>query len=111
MIFSIIASIFLILILVLALILKNQYKAVSIFIGFFAIFGIYFVWDANSLNIISQFMGIGRGADLLLYIWVLVTLAIIFVLFLRVRILQENITKLARHIALAEAKNEEKTIK
>ena len=100
MAFSIIASIVLLIFLVTAVVMKNQFRLVSIFIGFFSVGGIYFVWDSEMLNTISRIVGIGRGADLLLYIWVLVTLAVILVLFLRIRLLEESITKLARHIAL-----------
>lgn len=102
MTFSFIATAVLLFFLVVALITRNEFRAVSVFISAFSIAGIYFVWHAEALNKISQFVGIGRGADLLLYMWVLSTMGVILVLFLKLRLLNENLTKLARHIALQE---------
>ncbi len=71
--------------------------------GMTAAVGIYFAWRPNDLSVIAHLMGVGRGADLLLYIWVVVSFLAIVALMLRLRALREQVTILARHIALAEA--------
>lgn len=65
--------------------------------------GIYFAWRPDDLSAIAHLMGVGRGADLLLYIWVVVSFLAIVALMLRLRALREQITTLVRHIALTEA--------
>ena len=54
------------------------------------------VWLANAL-------GIGRGTDLVLYLFILAGFIAFFVTYLRFRRLEEEITKIVRHIAISEA--------
>lgn len=68
-----------------------------------ALFGAYLVWMPESATQIAHFVGIGRGADLVLYIWVLISFSVLLVLYLAVRAQLQLITALARRIALAEA--------
>jgi len=65
--------------------------------------GIYFAWQPDDLSGIAHLLGVGRGADLLLYIWVVVSFLAIVALMLRLRALREQITLLARHVALGGA--------
>ena len=53
-------------------------------------------------------LGIGRGADLVLYIWVLISCAILLLLYLNIREQLQLITTLARKMALADALREKK---
>jgi hypothetical protein len=71
--------------------------------AFTALAGIYFAWRPDDLSGIAHLMGVGRGADLLLYIWVVVSFLAIVALMLRLRALREQITLLARHAALGGA--------
>ena len=68
-----------------------------------AIAGIYFAWRPDDLSQIAHLMGVGRGADLVLYIWVVVSFLALVALMLRLRALREQITQLARHAALGGA--------
>ena len=48
-------------------------------------------------------MGIGRGTDLILYVWILISSAILLILYLNARQQFQVITVLARTIALRDA--------
>ena len=48
-------------------------------------------------------MGIGRGADLVLYVWIIASLAMILVLIINLRRANASITKLTRELAILEA--------
>jgi hypothetical protein len=65
--------------------------------------GLYFVWFPSHANMLAELIGIGRGADLIMYLWVLISLLILFNLHLKLRSQMELITELAREIALLRA--------
>jgi len=48
-------------------------------------------------------VGVGRGADLMIYVWVLASLMLILVLHLKLVALGRRFTELARAIAIAGA--------
>ena len=62
--------------------------------------GLYFVWFPSQANMLADLVGVGRGADLILYLWVLISLLILFNLHLKLRSQMELITELAREVAL-----------
>lgn len=68
-----------------------------------SLFGAYLVWMPESATQIAHYVGIGRGTDLVLYIWVLISFCALLVLYLVVRGQLQLITALARRIALVEA--------
>jgi hypothetical protein len=74
--------------------------------------GLYFVWFPSHANMLAELIGIGRGADLIMYLWVLISLLILFNLHLKLRFQMELITELARKIALlrAELSREDKQL-
>ena len=49
-------------------------------------------------------MGIGRGSDLILYTWVVISLLIMLNLHLKLRLQLDMITRLARAVAIDRAK-------
>jgi hypothetical protein len=67
------------------------------------LFGTYLVWRPEDATYFAHLIGIGRGADLLLYVWVLISFAILLVLYLSLRQQMQMITALARSVALREA--------
>jgi small membrane protein len=71
--------------------------ATSIVAGFA---GLYLVWAPEQTTAIAAFVGIGRGVDLILYLWVCISLNLLLSLHLKQRVQQETITKLARAMAL-----------
>ena len=65
--------------------------------------GLYFVWMPLHSTHVAEFIGIGRGADLIMYLWVCISLIVLLNLHLKLRSQNEVITALARAIALANA--------
>jgi hypothetical protein len=59
-----------------------------------------FVWRPDFANVIASWVGIGRGADLLLYCFVLVGMIVTLNVHLRVSAEMAMITELARAVAL-----------
>ena len=59
--------------------------------------------DPNLLVRAAHFLGIGRGADLVLYLSVISSFAAFFVTYLRFRRVEEQLTTIVRHIAIREA--------
>jgi hypothetical protein len=72
-----------------------------------ALFGAYIVWVPDHATYLANLVGIGRGADLVLYVWVLISCAILLLLYLNLREQFQLITTLARRMALADAAREE----
>jgi hypothetical protein len=72
------------------------------------------VWLAAALAIarpdlvqaVASAIGIGRGADVVLYVFVLVFPAVSFYLYSRCVRLQRQVTELVRHLAIAEARRQ-----
>jgi hypothetical protein len=65
--------------------------------------GLYFVWFPAHSTWLAELAGIGRGVDLILYIWVCISLLVLLNLHLKLRTQMESITILARKAAVAEA--------
>ena len=68
-----------------------------------ACWGLYFVWVPSHATALAAFAGIGRGVDLILYTWVVISLILLLNLHLKLRAQMETITLLARSIALTNA--------
>jgi small membrane protein len=68
-----------------------------------ALAGLSLVWMPEQATWLAHAAGIGRGADLILYTWVLISLLILLNLHLKLRAQAELVTRLARAMALAEA--------
>jgi len=69
-----------------------------------ALTGLYFVWMPELATYLAALAGIGRGADLILYIWVVISLIVLLNLHLKLRVQKEMITVLARELAIANAR-------
>ena len=66
--------------------------------------GLYFVWFPDKSTRLAELVGIGRGADLMLYTWACISLLVILNLHLKLRTQLELITVLARTIAISNAR-------
>jgi hypothetical protein len=64
------------------------------------VIGLWFVWSPDEANQVAHALGIGRGADLLLYCWVLVSTVVLLNLHLKLRGTLRLTTELARQVAL-----------
>jgi hypothetical protein len=86
-----------------ALLHKKQAPWVSVFTTLAVLVGVAMVWFPALANDIAIRFGIGRGADLLLYCWIVISFSILLNLHLKVRREQEAMTILARKFAILEA--------
>ena len=65
--------------------------------------GVYFVWMPSHTTVVAQWLGVGRGTDLLIYLWIVLTLIVGLNLHLKIQSIRAEITELARAAALAAA--------
>jgi hypothetical protein len=66
--------------------------------------GLFFVWAPEQTTVVSRAVGVGRGADLVLYVWVVISLALMLVLYLKIVQMGRKVTQLARALALSQAR-------
>ena len=59
--------------------------------------------DPDILVRIAHFLGIGRGVDLVLYVSILAFFIAFFIVYLRFRRLDEQMTRIVRHLAIRDA--------
>jgi len=71
--------------------------------------GLVFVWFPSYATRLAELVGIGRGVDLILYTWVVISLIMLLSLHLKLRAQMELITLLARKIAIADTTRTLKT--
>lgn len=83
---------------------SNRIRAWKKILGIvFILFSIVAVLLPDLINKIANFFGIGRGADLLLYLLTLSFIFVVFNLYIKNQQDQKKIVKLARKIAIIEA--------
>jgi small membrane protein len=66
--------------------------------------GMYFVWVPSHASDLAAWAGVGRGVDLVLYVWVVIRLLVMLNLHLKLRVQLELITLLTRQSAIANAR-------
>lgn len=103
MIFSVLLSIFLLGLIVYALLQKGQFPVVGRALPVVATFGIYVAWFPEQTSKWAHLVGIGRGVDLMLYVWILASGLLFLVLHLKLVAQQRQLTELARYVAIASA--------
>ncbi|HUP50027.1 MAG TPA: DUF2304 domain-containing protein [Thermoanaerobaculia bacterium] len=54
------------------------------------------------LVVVARFLGIGRGADLILYFSILFMFAGFFLVYLRFRRIDDQLTRIVRHLAIRD---------
>jgi small membrane protein len=69
-----------------------------------ALAGIYLVWAPSHASDLAAWAGVGRGVDLIIYVWVVISLLVMLNLHLKLRVQLELITALARQSAIANAR-------
>ena len=79
--------------------------AVRVVIGAILVIGGYFVIAPQQATEIAQMLGVGRGADLVMYLWIVITFSVILVLYLKVVVMNRMITQLTRSLALSQARH------
>lgn len=69
------------------------------------VIAILFVWHPGLANALAAAMGVGRGADLVIYVYCLLSVVLILDISLKLKAMHQVITRLAREIALANPKH------
>jgi hypothetical protein len=68
--------------------------------------GLLAVLWPNSTSRVARLLGVGRGADLVLYLAVVAMLVGFWMIYIRLRQLRRDVTLLVRHLALEAAERE-----
>ena len=66
--------------------------------------GVVFVINPDLTNRIARSVGVGRGADLLLYLFCLASITVFLKLYKKNRVMDEKLTEVARQVALLGAR-------
>lgn len=82
---------------------RSRFIAYSLF-GL-ALIALYFIWNPEQTNNFAHALGVGRGADLLLYLWFLVSSFMLLLMNLKCNRLQQELTETVRHIALMNSRS------
>jgi small membrane protein len=104
MIFSALVTLLLLGLIVYALLQQREFPLIGRLLPVLALLGIYVVWFPNSTSQAAHWIGIGRGSDLMLYVWSLVSGLLILGLHLKLVAYERRITELARYVAIADAR-------
>jgi len=62
-------------------------------------------WQPETTTYLANWLGIGRGADLVLYVSVLVIFYLLFKIFVKLNKIDDNITKIVRKDAIKNARD------
>lgn len=100
---KIILVLFFVFLIVCAIIQRQRVRFIPWVVVFFSCCSIYFVLLPAHSTVVAKFFGVGRGADLLLYLWFAIGSLFIFFLTVQIKSLNENITSLSRFIAIDRA--------
>jgi hypothetical protein len=103
MIFKILLTLSLGVVLLYSITQSRSSPVVALIASVAAAVGAYLVWIPDHANLIALRLGIGRGADLLLYCWVTISFTLLLNVHFKLKRQTEAITLLAREIALLEA--------
>jgi small membrane protein len=85
---------------------RRRAPIVGVAIAIAAAAGLYFVWMPDHLSAVANAMGVGRGTDLLLYLWVSLTMLAFAGIVLELRHLRRQLTLLARELALQRVRGD-----
>ena len=69
-----------------------------------SIIGAVFVWIPSAANATARQLGVGRGADLVLYLYCAASFLLILNLSLKLRTQHETLTRLARYVAISHVR-------
>lgn len=103
MIFSFALSLGLLILLVYALLQRREFPLVANMLPAICLFGIYIAWFPEHTAYVAHLVGIGRGVDLMVYVWLLASGVLFLVLHLKLVTQNRRITELARAFAIAHA--------
>ena len=100
---QIILTLGLILIFVYALLQRDRIRLLTTIIAVSVLPGLVFVWFPDASTRFANAIGVGRGADLIFYLWILVSAAVMVIMHVQLKSQEQKITQLAREIAIRDA--------
>lgn len=86
--------------------LGRSYRSLRLVLFGIILIGLIFVWVPDTTNAIATLVGVGRGADLIMYVWIVLNLLFVLRLHIKLREQAESLTKLARQIALTRPESD-----
>lgn len=89
---------------VLALLSLRSQRLSRLLVLAMAAIGVLFVLRPGLTSRIAHFLGVGRGVDLMLYIFLVATIYALLQLYARVRTLDWQVTQLSRALAIANVR-------
>ena len=79
---------------------KSKTRRVGFLICLMSATGLVFVWFPDLTTIIANKVGVGRGSDLIFYVFIILTLFIIFGFYIRLDKINDSLTVIVRNEAL-----------
>jgi hypothetical protein len=86
--------------LVFAVLQRRASSLVALITALASVTGMYFVLLPDQANRLAHHVGVGRGADLILYVWLVISLIVSVHLHIKLLKQQRAITTLARELAI-----------
>lgn len=81
----------------------KEHKKLAIVVMLFSFFATLATWFDSTVSAIAHAVGVGRGADLVLYTALPICLLVVIMVFARLRRLESQLTALARGLAITGA--------
>jgi len=86
---------------------KSKISLVAFLVWFLLWLAVLIVfWLPDTTSYLAAWLGIGRGADLVVYVSILVIFYMVFKIFVRLNKIDEEITKVVRNDAIKNVKEE-----
>lgn len=79
---------------------RRKSRTVATGITLVSIIGLWFVIVPSHATRLAEMLGVGRGADLALYFWIVINIFLLMSLQFKIFELQRDITALVRHLAI-----------
>ncbi len=70
------------------------------------LFGVYLAWFPAYATQIAEFFGVGRGTDLITYVWILLSIFVFILIYIKFAEQNRLLTLLVRRLALLDANND-----
>ena len=83
-----------------ALTQRRRSRLVTVAIGITSLTGVYFVVVPEQTQNLAHWVGVGRGADLVMYCWIVISLVVSLSLYFRILRVESGVTALVRELAL-----------
>ena len=100
MIISALLTAFMLASMAVGVVMRRRSPAVALALMLASLAGIWFAWMPQQLTAVANALGVGRGTDLALYLWVSISFLALAGLALQLRHLQGQLTILVREIAI-----------